>query len=95
MASKNNIQLDLFNSNTDISLHDKKGVSDSLELISIAVSLDEIVNQLRFSNLISILNSNTIKGKGISEIENDMFAWHHRAPNDGEYKKFIKEIDES
>jgi len=24
-----------------------------------------------------------------------MFAWHHRAPNDGEYKKFIKEIDES
>ena len=63
MASKNNIQLDLFNSNTDISLHDKKGVSDSLELISIAVSLDEIVNQLRFANLISILNSSTIKGK--------------------------------
>tara|TARA_R100000093_G_scaffold25168_1_gene14293 strand:+ start:472 stop:723 length:252 start_codon:yes stop_codon:yes gene_type:complete len=63
MASKNNIQLDLFNSNTDISLHDKKGVSDSLELISIAVSLDEIVNQLRFSNLISIVNSSTIKGK--------------------------------
>jgi|TARA_Y100000296_G_C5161144_1_gene251909 hypothetical protein len=63
MDSKNNIQLDLFNSNTDISLHDKKGVSDSLELISIAVSLDEIVNQLRFSNLISIVNSSTIKGK--------------------------------
>jgi hypothetical protein len=63
MDSKNNIQLDLFNSNTDISLHDKKGVSDSLELISIAVSLDEIVNQLRFANLINILNSSTIKGK--------------------------------
>ena len=63
MDSKNNIQLDLFNSNTDISLHDKKGVADSLELISIAVSLDEIVNQLRFANLINILNSSTIKGK--------------------------------
>ena len=63
MDSKNNIQLDLFNSNMDISLHDKKGVSDSLELISIAVSLDEIVNQLRFANLISIVNSSTIKGK--------------------------------
>ena len=63
MDSKNNIQLDLFNSNMDISLHDKKGVSDSLELISIAVSLDEIVNQLRFANLINILNSSTIKGK--------------------------------
>ena len=63
MDSKNNIQLDLFNSNMDISLHDKKGVSDSLELISIAVSLDEIVNQLRFANLISIVNSSTITGK--------------------------------
>jgi len=63
MQETKNIQLDLFNSNTDISLHDKKGVSDSLELISIAVSLDEIVNQLRFANLISIVNSSTIKGK--------------------------------
>ena len=63
MANKNNIQLDLFNSNTDISLHNKKDLSDSLELISIAVSLDEIVNQLRFANLISIINSSTIKGK--------------------------------
>ena len=63
MDSKNNIQLDLFNSNMDISLHNKKDLSDSLELISIAVSLDEIVNQLRFANLINILNSSTIKGK--------------------------------
>ena len=38
--------------------------------------------------------TNTIKGKGISDIENDMFAWHHRAPNEDEYKTFIKEIDE-
>ena len=63
MASKNNIQLDLFNSNNDISLHNKKNLSDTLELISIAVSLDEIVNQLRFANLINIVNSSTIKGK--------------------------------
>ena len=63
MDSKNNIQLDLFNSNNDISLHNKKNLSDTLELISIAVSLDEIVNQLRFANLINIVNSSTIKGK--------------------------------
>ena len=63
MQETKNIQLDLFNSNTDISLHNKKDLSDSLELISIAVSLDEIVNQLRFANLISIINSSTIKGK--------------------------------
>ena len=31
----------------------------------------------------------------ITEIENNMFAWHHRAPNKIEYEKFILEIDES
>ena len=41
-----------------------------------------------------IIIANTIKGKGISDIENNMFAWHHRAPSEEEYKKFIKEIDE-
>ena len=59
---KNNIQLDLFNLNSDISLTDKKSISDSVEIVSIAVSLDEIVNQLRFANLINILNSSKIKG---------------------------------
>lgn len=38
--------------------------------------------------------ANTVKGKGITDIEKDMFAWHHRAPSDNEYKKFIEEIDE-
>ena len=38
--------------------------------------------------------ANTIKGKGVSDIENDMFAWHHRAPTEDECKRFIKEIDE-
>ena len=81
MASKNNIQLDLFNSNNDISLHNKKNLSDTLELISIAVSLDEIVNQLRFANLINILNSSKIKGnerlellKGINGTYGDINA---------------------
>ena len=39
--------------------------------------------------------ANTIKGKGIKEIENDMFAWHHRAPNDEELERFCEEIYES
>ena len=42
-----------------------------------------------------VILANTIKGKGIKEIENDMFAWHHRAPNEEEYKRFCEEIYES
>tara|TARA_R100000231_G_scaffold127047_1_gene97771 strand:- start:140 stop:883 length:744 start_codon:yes stop_codon:yes gene_type:complete len=38
--------------------------------------------------------ANTIKGMGVSDIENDMFAWHHRAPNGEEFEKFIKELNE-
>ena len=41
-----------------------------------------------------VVIANTIKGKGLSQLENDMFAWHHRAPNDDEYVKFIKELNE-
>ena len=36
--------------------------------------------------------ANTIKGKGIKEMEDNMFAWHHRAPTDEEYKSFIEEL---
>ena len=42
-----------------------------------------------------VVIANTIKGKGVKDIEDNMFAWHHRAPNEEEYKKFVKEIDEA
>ena len=41
-----------------------------------------------------IIVAHTKKGKGLSELENNMFAWHHRAPNKSEYEQFIKELDE-
>ena len=41
-----------------------------------------------------VIIAHTIKGKGLSELENNMFAWHHRAPNELEYNQFIKELDE-
>ena len=37
--------------------------------------------------------ANTIKGCGISFIENKI-SWHHKVPTDEEYKKAIKELDE-
>ena len=36
--------------------------------------------------------ANTIKGKGFSKLEEDMFAWHHRAPTDEEYLEFLEEL---
>ena len=42
-----------------------------------------------------VVIANTIKGKGIKEIENDMFAWHHRAPTDVELERFREEIYEN
>ena len=36
--------------------------------------------------------ANTIKGKGVSFIEND-HRWHHRVPNDREYEQAQRELD--
>ena len=36
--------------------------------------------------------ANTIKGKGVKEIENNMFEWHHKAPDEEQYKNFIKNL---
>ena len=43
----------------------------------------------------TVVIANTKKGNGVTDIENDIFAWHHRAPNDNEYKKFMEELDEN
>ena len=61
---------------------------DEKILCSAITSYDE-------ENRPTIIVADTIKGKGVSDVENDMFAWHHRAPSEDEYKKFIREIDES
>lgn len=40
----------------------------------------------------TMIVANTIKGKGVSYMEND-YTWHGKAPNDEEYKKAIMELD--
>lgn len=40
-----------------------------------------------------VILANTIKGKGIKEIENKL-EWHYKSPNLDEYNKWIKELDE-
>ncbi len=41
----------------------------------------------------NVIIANTVKGCGISFIENEI-SWHHKVPTDEEYKKAIKELDE-
>ena len=38
--------------------------------------------------------ANTVKGKGVSFME-DVAKWHHGVPSDAEYAQAIKEIDEA
>lgn len=59
--------------------------------------IDDLTQSLQYnrSNLPLVIVADTIKGKGVKDIESDMFAWHHRAPNDDEYNNFIKEINEA
>ena len=40
----------------------------------------------------TIIIANTIKGKGVSFMENDT-RWHHRVPSDDEYKIAVKELE--
>ncbi|GAH85479.1 unnamed protein product [marine sediment metagenome] len=41
----------------------------------------------------SMIIAHTIKGKGVSFMENDP-DWHGKVPNDDEYKQAIKELEE-
>lgn len=44
-------------------------------------------------SLPTVIICNTIKGYGIKEMEENMFSWHHGAPNKEKYEKFIMELD--
>ena len=39
--------------------------------------------------------ANTIKGKGLLELESNTFAWHHKAPSKEEFDQFIQELNEN
>jgi len=53
---------------------------------------DEIKSSLRIkSDRPTFILANTIKGKGISIMENNP-EWHHKFPNDEEYQKIISEL---
>lgn len=56
--------------------------------------LNNIFNQIPFTkDKPSLIIANTIKGKGISFIEN-VVKWHHKVPTDEEYRLAIDELNE-
>ena len=38
--------------------------------------------------------ANTIKGKGCKTMEDDPYAWHHRAPSKEELERMLVEVEE-
>ena len=54
--------------------------------------VEQLIDSMSVVDKPKVVLANTVKGKGIKEIEDNMFAWHHRAPTDEEYEKFIEVI---
>ena len=52
----------------------------------------ELCPELKTTDKPNLIIANTIKGKGVSFMEN-VPKWHYRAPNKIEYLKAIKEIN--
>ena len=59
-------------------------------------SVHELNDVLSFTpfekNKVNVIIANTIKGKGISFIEN-VVSWHHRVPTEDEYKHSMEELN--
>lgn len=59
-------------------------------------NIDELKSALTINSDCPIaIIANTIKGKGVSLIENNMFGWHHKAPTEIELNQFIEELNEN
>ena len=59
-------------------------------------SYSEIISSLQKTKLMNsphVIIANTIKGKGVSFMENEI-KWHHKAPSTDEFNKAIKELSE-
>ena len=54
--------------------------------------IESILLEAKKSNKLTAIIANTIKGKGVSFMENNPF-WHGKAPNDEELKKALEELN--
>jgi len=56
--------------------------------------LTEALTQSRGEGQPNVILANTVKGKGVSFME-DVVRWHHGVPSDEEYMQALAEIDEA
>jgi transketolase len=54
--------------------------------------LSEVFQNIQNINKPISIICNTTKGKGIKEMEENMFQWHHGPPNKEQYKRFSEEL---
>jgi transketolase len=58
-------------------------------------ALSEVLKNIPFEkDRPSVIIAHTIKGKGVSFIENN-HKWHHHVPTDAEFEQAIKELDQA
>ena len=54
--------------------------------------IENIIKKAKTTILPSIIIANTIKGKGVSFMENSVL-WHYRAPDNSELERALREIN--
>jgi transketolase len=65
-------------------------VSDGHNIEELFVAFDQAINSVGRPTCIVC---RTIKGKGIKEMEENMFSWHHGPPSAKQFNKFCEELD--
>lgn len=57
-------------------------------------ALTDVLNGAPAPGMPKVVIANTVKGKGVSFME-DVAKWHHGVPNDDEYAQALKQLDEA
>jgi transketolase len=100
IVDHNKIQLDGTNAEIkDLMPLDLKFKAFGFEVLEVdGNEMAEVLNTLNYAKVLSddkknvIIISNTIKGKGVSFMENSA-EWHGKAPNKEQYEKAMKELE--
>jgi len=73
----------------------KKIESFGFNCISIDNNLEDIHNSINNTSfdIPTAIILNSIKGQGLKVLENNMFEWHHKAPNKEQFQEFIKTLN--